>query len=411
MHPKNISILDFTYSLPEEKIAKLPLTERDLSKLLVYKTGNVSEDIYRNIASHLPENALLIFNDTKVVEARIVFQKNTGAMIEIFCLEPHGQYRDISSAMRRPKNVLWKCLIGGASKWKHGQILEKKIMKGSSQITLHAAFIKKEDSNFIIEFSWMPDELPFAEILHLAGMIPLPPYIKRETSVVDAERYQTIYAKYEGSVAAPTAGLHFTDAIFASLAERHILNDYITLHVGAGTFMPVKSTTLKAHNMHSEFIEFSLSIIELIIGNLNNNITAVGTTSLRTIESLYWLGIKTILQHDIILENLNVHQWDAYELPSEKITVKKALLSLINWMKRNKSDKLITKTQLLIAPGYQFKIVRALITNFHQPQSTLLLLVAALIGKDWKKIYQHALDNNFRFLSYGDGCLLFKNEI
>jgi S-adenosylmethionine:tRNA ribosyltransferase-isomerase len=410
MHPKNILIVDFTYHLPEQKIAKFPLTERDLSKLLLYKNGNVSEDIYRNIASHLPENSLLIFNNTKVVEARIIFQKNTGARIEIFCLEPHGQYSGISSAMGQQKKVLWKCLIGGASKWKHGQILEKKIMQGKSQITLHASFIKKEDGNFIIEFSWTPEELPFAEILHLAGLIPLPPYIKRETSAADAERYQTIYAKYDGSVAAPTAGLHFTDTIFAKLTDKHILKDYVTLHVGAGTFMPVKSTTLEAHDMHSEFIEVSLSTIELIIGHLDANIIAVGTTSLRTIESLYWLGVKTIFQPDIILENFTVLQWEAYEQQAEKIPAEKALLSLIDWMKKNKLHKLITKTQLLIAPGYQFKIIHALITNFHQPQSTLLLLVAALIGKDWKKIYQHALDNNFRFLSYGDGCLLFNNE-
>jgi len=410
MQPKDISILDFNYHLPEEKIAKFPLTERDLSKLLVYKNGNVSEDIYRNIASHLPENSLLIFNNTKVVEARVIFQKKTGAGIEIFCLEPHGQYRDIYSAMRQQKKVLWKCLIGGASKWKHGQILEKKIIYGENQVRLHASFIKKEDSNFIIEFYWTPIELSFAEILHLAGLIPLPPYIKRETSAADAERYQTIYAKYDGSVAAPTAGLHFTNTIFAKLSERYILKDYVTLHVGAGTFMPVKSSTMGAHIMHSEFIEVSLGTIELIVGNLDTNITAVGTTSLRTIESLYWLGMKTILQPDIILENLIVYQWDAYELNAENISPEKALHSLIDWMKKNKSDKLLTKTQLLIAPGYQFKIVHALITNFHQPQSTLLLLVAALIGKNWKKIYQHAHDNDFRFLSYGDGCLLFKNE-
>ncbi len=411
MHPKNISIRDFTYPLPEEKIAKFPLTERDSSKLLVYKEGNVSQDIYRNIASHLPENALLIFNNTKVVEARIIFQKDTGAKIEIFCLEPYGQYMDISAAMHRQKKVFWKCLIGGVSKWKHGQTLEKKIIQGKSEITLQASFIRKEDSHFIIEFYWIPEELSFAEILHVAGQIPLPPYIKRETSPADAERYQTIYAKHDGSVAAPTAGLHFTDAIFASLTAKHILKDYVTLHVGAGTFMPVKSTTLEAHNMHSEFMEVSLATIELIIQHIDNNITAVGTTSLRTMESLYWLGAKTILQPDIMLENLTVHQWDAYEPPTENIPAEKALLSLIDWMKRNNSDKLITKTQLLIAPGYRFKIVRALITNFHQPQSTLLLLVAALAGEYWKKIYHYALDNDFRFLSYGDGCLLFKNEI
>jgi len=408
MHPKNISILDFTYNLPEEKIAKYPLPERDSSKLLIFQNGDISEDIYRNISSRLPENSLLIFNNTKVVEARIIFKKSTGALIEIFCLEPHEQYADVTTAMLQQKKVCWKCLIGGASKWKHGQVLEKKIMHSGNEVFLYASFIKKQDDYFVIELLWKPEQLHFAELLHVAGLIPLPPYIKRETETTDAERYQTIYAKHDGSVAAPTAGLHFSDHIFAELTDKHIQKDYVTLHVGAGTFKPVKSETLGQHNMHAEFIEADIKTIELIIQNLDNNIIPVGTTSLRTIESLYWLGAKTILQQNISTENLVIHQWDAYELQSENIDPENALHALIEWMKKNKTDKLITKTQLLIAPGYQFKIINALVTNFHQPQSTLLLLIAALIGKDWKKVYQHALDNDFRFLSYGDGCLLFK---
>lgn len=409
MHPKDISILDFTYTLPEEKIAIHPLAERDSSKLLIYQYGNISGDIYRNISSHLPGNSLLILNNTKVVEARMVFQKTTGASLEIFCLEPHEQFGNISTGMQQQKNVLWKCLIGGASKWKHGQVLEKKIRHHGNEIVLQASFIQKQDDHFIIAFSWKPEELHFSELLHIAGRIPLPPYIKRENQADDAERYQTVYAKQDGSVAAPTAGLHFTESIFTKLTEKHILTDYVTLHVGAGTFKPVKSERLEQHMMHAEFIEVSIATIKLIAGNLGENIIPVGTTSLRTIESLYWLGLKTISQPGIEPENLIVGQWDAYETNDRHIDARTALLSLLEWMEKNNLTKLITRTRLLIAPGYPFKIIKALITNFHQPQSTLLLLVAALIGEDWKKIYGHALNNHFRFLSYGDGCLLFRN--
>ncbi|HLK29742.1 MAG TPA: S-adenosylmethionine:tRNA ribosyltransferase-isomerase [Puia sp.] len=410
MNPKDISILDFTYQLPEEKIAKYPLAERDASKLLIYKEGKIAEDIYKNISSHIPENSLLIFNNTKVVEARIIFQKATGGLIEIFCLEPHEQHGDIASALQQQDKVVWKCLIGGASKWKHGQILEKKIIHNNHEIIIYASFIKKEDDYFLIELSWKPEKFCFAEILHFAGIIPLPPYIKRETEISDIERYQTIYAKNDGSVAAPTAGLHFTDSIFEKLTEKHIQKTEVTLHVGAGTFMPVKSETLAEHHMHFEFIDVELLTIRLLIKNLDNHIIPVGTTSLRTIESLYWLGLKTILNPDITSENLIIHQWDAYELNSKNIDGKKSLQSLSGWMEKNNLEKLITRTQLLIAPGSQFKIIKALITNFHQPQSTLLLLVAALIGEDWRKVYDYAMNNEFRFLSYGDGCILFKNE-
>ena len=259
-------------------------------------------------------------------------------------------------------------------------------MHRESEIVLCASFIKNQEDYFISEFSWKPGELHFAELLHLAGRIPLPPYIKRETEAKDAERYQTVYAKHDGSVAAPTAGLHFTDSIFKTLADKHILHDYVTLHVGAGTFKPVKSERLEQHIMHAEFIEVSIKTIKLISGNLDNNIIPVGTTSLRAIESLYWLGLKTISQHGIRPENLIVGQWDAHETSDKNIDGKKSLQSLIGWMEKNNLSKIITRTQLLIAPGYQFKIIKALITNFHQPQSTLLLLVAALIGEDWKSV-------------------------
>ncbi len=295
---------------------------------------------------------------------------------------------------------------------KQGKLLEKKIKQGDKEIILNASYIEKRNDSFIIELSWSPAELSFAEILHYAGAIPLPPYIKRAVEEADAERYQTVYAHFDGSVAAPTAGLHFTDTIFKNLKEKNISTDFVTLHVGAGTFKPVKAETMQEHEMHAEFIDVSKTTIENIIKNLDNNIIAVGTTSLRTIESLYWLGVKQSLvgSRESGVEPdrlLLLSQWEAYELNEKNITAKEALLALLNWMDENKLERLVAKTQILIAPGYQFKIVKGLITNFHQPQSTLLLLVAALIGNDWRKVYDYALQNDFRFLSYGDGSLLW----
>ena len=405
MHPKNLSIADFTYSLPENKIAGYPLAERDASKLLVYKEGNITEDIYKNIASHIPGNSLLIFNDTKVVEARLLFQKPTGGVIEIFCLEPHEQYGDITSAMLQQGKVLWQCLVGGASKWKHGQILKKIVYAYNKEIILQAVYTEKRTDSFVIELSWSEKEMSFAELLHHAGAIPLPPYIKRKAETSDSERYQTIYAHFDGSVAAPTAGLHFTDDIFNKLKEKNIQTDFVTLHVGAGTFKPVKSETMEQHEMHAEFIDVTKEAIEKIIRHLNKTIIPVGTTSMRTIESLYWLGVK--LSMDKNLESAEINQWEAYDLVEQNMPPKDALQLLLNWMGKNKRERLITKTRIIIAPGYKPRIAKALITNFHQPQSTLLLLIAALIGNDWRKVYDYALQNDFRFLSYGDGCLLW----
>lgn len=405
MHPKNISIQDYTYDLPEEKIARYPLAERDDSKLLIYKEGKITEDIYRNIHTYLPKNSLLVFNNTKVVEARLLFQKPSGGIIEIFCLEPHEQYADITSAMFQKGNVLWKCLVGGASKWKRGQILEKRITNTDKEIILHATYVEKRTDHFIIELSWSPLYMSFAEVLHHAGAIPLPPYIKRESAGNDAERYQTIYAQYDGSVAAPTAGLHFTNRIFENLKFKNIYSDFVTLHVGAGTFKPVKSRTLQEHEMHAEFIDVSKETVENILQNLNSNIVAVGTTSLRTIESLYWLGVKLVTGNG--QQAIEITQWEVYDYGNQTMSTKDALQSLLQWMEKKNLKRLITKTQIIIAPGYKAKIVNGLITNFHQPGSTLLLLVAALIGDDWKKVYEYALQNDFRFLSYGDGCLLW----
>ena len=413
MNPKNLSITDFTYDLPEDRIAKYPLPERDASKLLIYRNGKISEDIYKNLDHHLPSDALLVFNDTKVIEARLLFQKPTGGVIELFCLEPHEQYNDVTTAMKQLDKVLWQCLIGGASKWKHGQILEKKIFS-RNEIILHAKYVEKKIDCFVIEFSWNDHSLSFSEILHRAGVIPLPPYIKRAAERSDEERYQTIYANHEGSVAAPTAGLHFTKHVFKKLRSKNIKTDFVTLHVGAGTFKPVKSETIEGHEMHSEFINVSRGTIENIFQNLSENIIPVGTTSLRTIESLYWLGVKSatgparrelsgILQE----KSIELGQWECYDLEKTNVEPKQALGALIEFMRKESMERLITTTQILIGPPYKPRIAKALITNFHQPQSTLLLLVAALINEGWKKVYDYALQHDFRFLSYGDGCLLW----
>jgi S-adenosylmethionine:tRNA ribosyltransferase-isomerase len=408
IHPKNISIVDYTYSLPNEKIAAFPLLQRDESKLLVYKNGLIEQDIYKNIASYLPEKSLLIFNDTKVIPARVLFKKPTGGVIEIFCLEPYETINEYNSIMQKKENVRWKCLIGGAAKWKEGN-LEKELIFNNEKLILKVSLIEKLADAYVAEFSWQPAHFSFAEIIQYAGETPLPPYIKRKADENDKERYQTIYAKFDGSVAAPTAGLHFTEEIFSSLAKKNITTDYVTLHVGAGTFKPVKTSSMEGHEMHTEWIDVNNNTIQNILNNLQNNIVATGTTSLRTIESLYWLGVKTILDPGIKQDDLIIHQWDVYDEPLNKInyTAAEALSSLIKWMEKNNYEQLITKTQILIAPRYQFKIAKALITNFHQPNSTLLLLVAAAINNDWKMVYKYALENDFRFLSYGDGSLLF----
>jgi S-adenosylmethionine:tRNA ribosyltransferase-isomerase len=404
MHPSTISIAGYSYDLPPEKIACHPLPERDASKLLIYRGGAVSEDIYRNIAGHLPEESLLVFNNTRVVEARILFRKPTGAQIEIFCIEPPAEYGGIATALAQTGQVRWKCLIGGASKWKPGQVLRKTI----GDIELEAKYIDKENNSFLIGFSWTPVDLSFAELLHRAGFIPLPPYIHREAEAADSERYQTIYARHDGSVAAPTAGLHFTETIFHALAERKIRHDFVTLHVGAGTFLPVKAATLGGHVMHIEFIGVSREFIRELRKTLQDGkpVIAVGTTSARTLESLYWLGLKARQDPGLPPEELVLQQWDAYAEIRDRPVAAVALSMLLDWMERKGIDRLVTTTQLLITPGYDWKIVSGLVTNFHQPESTLLLLIASLIGEDWRTLYSYALEHGFRFLSYGDGCLL-----
>ena len=406
---QEVQIKDFTYDLPNDRIAKYPLESRDLSKLLVYQNGNITEDIYKNLDQHISENALFIFNNSKVIQARLHFKNANGGNIEIFCLEPSGEDAEPSSAMIKKQSVAWECLIGRLDRWKEDQIFIK-----TNDCLLQAEIVKRNGNLFTVNFSWQPEDLCFAEVLEKVGNIPIPPYLKRESEAIDKSRYQTVYATQEGSVAAPTAGLHFTNDIFEKLNLKKAIIDYVTLHVSAGTFKPVKSETLEGHDMHAEWIEVSKDSIQKLIHQLSDNhskknIIAVGTTSMRTIESLYWMGVKAHQNMEVTIQDLEVKQWDAYEL-NQELSALDALNSLLAWLHKNKIEKIICKTQLLIVPSYKLRIIQALITNFHQPSSTLLLLVAAVVGEDWKTIYDYALAHDFRFLSYGDGSLLFSNK-
>ncbi len=410
MHPKYLSIEDYNYVLPDEKIASYSLEKRDESKLLIFHNNKISENRYKNISEYLPEKSLLVFNDTKVIKARILFQKLSGGVIEIFCLEPYEDVKDYAVIFQKKEKIKWKCMIGGASKWKE-KFLVKAVVIDGEEIQLKASLVEKLRDAYVVELAWSPGQHPFAEIMESAGDTPLPPYIKRKAEEADTGRYQTIYSKYEGSVAAPTAGLHFTPHIFYSLKEKNINTAFTTLHVGAGTFRPVKSATMEDHEMHAEWIEISTDFIELLLKHLKNEIICVGTTSVRTIESLYWMGLKAMLNPDQKIEELAIKQWETYgqEILNIHCSPGKALTSLLKFLQKKKIKRLLTQTQIIIAPGYQFKLTKGLITNFHQPKSTLLLLVAAMTGKDWRRMYQYALENEFRFLSYGDGCLIFNS--
>ena len=411
--------------MPDERIAKYPLAERDLSKLLIYKRGQISQDIYRNLSQHIPPNSLLVFNNTRVIPARLFFKNATGAKIEIFCLDPalvspfvssrpgrEGDGRgDMASAMSQTGSARWNCLIGRANKWK-----EKQLKLEVADFTLTAEMVSRTTDSFVVEFTWQPAHYTFAEILDKTGMMPIPPYLRRESEEVDQLRYQTVYAAQKGSVAAPTAGLHFTEEVMNSLKAKSIQSAYVTLHVGAGTFKPVKAEKMEGHEMHAEMIDVDIATIQSLIQSLNNNIIAVGTTSLRTIESLFWMGVKAQLNAGATINQFEVKQWDPYELATSNVGKEQtglALQALLDWMNKNQLTRLICKTQIMIAPGYKLRVADAIITNFHQPASTLLLLVAAVIGnneEEWKRIYEYALQNQFRFLSYGDGSLLWANK-
>ncbi len=397
-------IHNYNYDLEEKHIAYHPLKLRDDSKLLVYSEGLFKHDKFGSLGSNLPLRSTLVLNNSKVINARITFQKVTGGKIEIFCLEPHAPDK-IHQALQSNKPVQWKCLIGGASKWKRGEILRKEIIVDGLVLELTAHFIAKTPDCFVIEFRW-PWKIFFADVLQAAGSIPLPPYIKRSSNVQDLDRYQTIFATVAGSVAAPTASLHFSDKVFDDLREKNIHTEYLTLHVGAGTFKPVQTETIQEHVMHAETFSITTSALENLIKS--TNIIAVGTTSLRTLESLYWMGIKLINGDK---EPFTISQWEVYDMEANEITYAQSLHTIIQYLNANKLDEIWGKTSLLIVPGYSFKSAGGLITNFHQPKSTLLLLIAAFVGDDWKKIYDYALENNYRFLSYGDSSLLWKNPM
>lgn len=404
MLPPKVNMKDFAYDLPESKIAQHPLPERDASKLLIYRDGKIKDDIYRNVYQYIPEQSLLIFNNSKVIPARLIFSTASGASIEIFCLEPAKENAEITTEMQKQGSVQWKCLVGRLAKWK-----EPTLSITTESFTLSATKKEQSGNAYIIEFSWTPASLSFANILEHFGAMPIPPYLKREATANDSTRYQTIYAAQQGAVAAPTAGLHFTENVFNALKSKQTHIEYITLHVGAGTFKPVKGDTIADHEMHAEWIEVEIDLIQKIIQQINNShaVIAVGTTSLRTIESLYWMGVKAFVNPDISSHDLPIKQWEVYALPQDVDPVG-ALQALMQWLQKNNHDKLICKTQILIVDTYRLKLITALITNFHQPSSTLLLLIAAVVGNEWQHIYRHALDNNYRFLSYGDGSLLFK---
>ena len=395
---QNLSISDFTYDLPNEKIAIKPATNRSESKLLMYDQGKISDTIFDQLPQVIDPNSHLVFNNTKVVQARIIFQNRNGRDIEIFCLEPYGEGVDLSIAMSMQQNSQWVCLVGGAKKWKE----EYLTISDNNGFELRAYLTERLSGEFLITFSWIAKDLTFSEVLENVGRIPLPPYIKRELTNSDKERYQTVFAKEEGSVAAPTAGLHFTNEIIAQLSSQNILSSQITLHVGAGTFKPVSSDTMKDHPMHAEWIDVDIKTLEEL-ATIEKWITPVGTTSMRTLESLYWFGVKWLSDKSSIMKELMM--WDAYDLP-QSYTKEEALTGLIDYLKLNNQTRFIAKSRLIIAPGYTTKVCQAIITNFHQPGSTLLLLVAALIGDDWKRVYDYALNNDFRFLSYGDSNYL-----
>jgi S-adenosylmethionine:tRNA ribosyltransferase-isomerase len=354
LHPKELRIEDYTYNLPDDRIAKYPLRERDTSKLLVYRQGKITEDIYRNIAGNIPADTVMVFNETKVVHARLLFRKPSGGVIEVFCLSPDKRYSDIQAAMHQKGQVIWKCLVGGASKWKHGMVLQ--LTHAMPQFTLSAKIVERNPEAYIIRLDWDNAELTFAEVLHYAGKVPLPPYLGRQAEAGDETSYQTLFAKEEGSVAAPTAGLHFTREIMQSLSAKNIDTAFVTLHVGAGTFKPVKSQTMAEHNMHEEWMEVRYDAVLKLIERSGSKIVAVGTTSMRTLESLYWIGNKIINGDKIDHHGVAVSQWEPYE-NAATCTAKNSLLALAGYMKANRSDKLITRTQILIAPGYTFRIV------------------------------------------------------
>ena len=415
MSTQDIQISDYNYELPDERIAKFPKDRRDHSKLLLYRHGEVGEDVFYNLPKYLPTGALMVMNNTRVIQARLHFRKanekgeNTGALIEIFLLEPASP-ADYEQMFQTTERCSWLCLVGNLKKWKEGPLTRELSIK-NEELTIKASRRGEHGTSQWIDFEWDNASISFAEILDAMGELPIPPYLNRETQESDLSTYQTVYSKIKGSVAAPTAGLHFTDDVLSALDAHGIEREELTLHVGAGTFRPVKSSTIGEHEMHTEYIAVRRHTIERLIAH-DGCAIAVGTTSVRTLESLYYMGLKVIANPDIKEEDLHVTQWEPYgsekiKVKSEKLaTAQESLQALLDWMIRNELTVLHSSTQIIIAPGYDYHIVKMLITNFHQPQSTLLLLVSAFVKGDWHKIYDYALSHDFRFLSYGDSSLL-----
>lgn len=400
---QDLDIADYDYDLPEDRIAQYPVQERDRSKLLVYKENKITSDVFGNLGLYLPARSLLVFNNTRVIRARLLFRKDSGAAIEILCLEPvDPPVYEQSFSSSGP--VEWKCIIGNLRKWKAGT-LYLEFRSANKTWKFSAEKLYSEGEAWRIRFSWDKPSATFSEMIESVGHIPLPPYISREDEKDDALRYQTIYSEVSGSVAAPTAGLHFTDALLDNLDRKGFRRTDITLHVGAGTFQPVRSKTISGHEMHSEHFFFSAETITALLEN-KGRITAVGTTSVRSLETMYWLGVKVLNNPGMTAGDLSIGQWEPYG-NSNSVTFDESLTALSDFMRRNGLSAAEALTQIIIIPGYEFKTIDALITNFHQPRSTLLLLVSAWAGNKWREIYDYALRNDFRFLSYGDSSLLF----
>lgn len=401
---RNIDINEYDYELPADKIAQYPVKDRDKSKLLIFINGKIAEDSFNKIDAYLPSDSLLVFNNSRVIRARILFHKETGAVVEILCLEPLYPF-DYALSFSSKEPVEWKCIVGNVKKWKSGLLTTTFEHKGELY-NLYAEKLQQEGEAWKIRFSWNFHEIGFGEVINAAGHIPLPPYINRQDELEDNERYQTVYSKVKGSAAAPTAGLHFTEDVLEKIRIRGINSVHLTLHVGAGTFQPVKTDNISGHEMHCEHFSIDSSAIRLIFEN-REKIIAVGTTSVRTLESLYWLGVKLIQNPKCNDNVLTLGQWEPYEMETI-ITVHDSLEAILKYMTRKNSLSLQAMTSIMIVPGYEFKITKGMITNFHQPRSTLLLLISAWTGNRWKDIYSYALQKGFRFLSYGDSSLLLK---
>ena len=408
MNTKEIHISDYNYELPDERIAKYPVAERDHSKLLIYNKGKVGEDVFYNLPKYLPSHALMVFNNTKVIQARLHFRKETGALIEVFLLEP-AEPADYEQMFQSHERCSWLCLVGNQKKWKEGALVRMIEVKGQ-KLEVRATRRGEHGTSQWIDFEWSGGA-SFADIIDVMGELPIPPYLNRETQESDKTTYQTVYSKIKGSVAAPTAGLHFTEKVLADLDAHGIEREELTLHVGAGTFRPVKSEEIAGHEMHTEYIAVRRHTLERLLA-YDAQAIAVGTTSVRTLESLYYMGLKLEANPDLTEEELHVNQWEPYDDGRCKmddgrcVTPVKAIQNLIDWLDRHALTTLHTSTQIIIAPGYDYHIVKMLVTNFHQPQSTLLLLVSAFVHGDWHRIYDYALAHDFRFLSYGDSSLL-----